>query len=140
MLYQSKISFAKVQAIQTSSKIFFVFFTSFDRVWAADHEKQLFTLRKYLFEVDEYKKLEGCRSFQKTHLFQNTLYILLRDFSEFPKIFFSDLASKSESKSIVKSGPDFDIFSQWRYESRRAQRITSSATNHVERNAYRSFS
>jgi hypothetical protein len=87
-----------------------------------NHEKQLFTSRKYLFQVEKYKKLEGCRCYKKTHHFQNIPHILLRAFLKLPKIFFSDLASKSESRKIVKSAPDFDIFSWWRYESRRAQR------------------
>jgi hypothetical protein len=56
-------------------------------VRVAHHEKQLFTLRKYLFQVE---KIEGCRIFQKTHFYQNVPYISVHAFSEFLKIFFSE--------------------------------------------------
>ncbi len=69
----------------------------------ADHEKQLFTLRKYLFQVEKYEKIEGCRIFQKTQFYRNVPYISVGAFSEFRKIFYSDSASKSESRRVVKS-------------------------------------
>jgi hypothetical protein len=42
--------------MRNSSKHFFgVCFTSFDRVRVADHEKQLFTLRKYFIQIQHQK-------------------------------------------------------------------------------------
>jgi hypothetical protein len=73
------------------------FFPLFDRVRVVDHEKQLFTLRKYLFHVENDEKVEGRR------IFQNTSYVSVRAFSEFVKILFSDSVSKSESRKVVKS-------------------------------------
>jgi hypothetical protein len=75
------------------------FFPLFDRVRVVDHEKQLFTLRKYLFHVENDEKVEGCR------IFQNTSYISVGAFSEFLKILFSDSASKTdrESRQVVRS-------------------------------------
>jgi cytoskeletal protein RodZ len=61
----------KVQAPRNSSEFFLPFFTSFDRVNVADHEKQPFTSRKYLFHIEKDEKVEGCDIFQKTHFFQN---------------------------------------------------------------------
>jgi len=66
-------------------------------VRVAHHEKQLFTLRKYLFQVEKYEKIEGCRIYQNVH------YISVHAFSGFLKIFFSDSAEKTEPRRVVKS-------------------------------------
>ncbi len=79
------------------------FFTSFDRAWAADHEKLLFSLSKCCFQVEKYEKLERSRFFQKTQLFQNMQNFLFHSFFQLLKIFFSDSASKTEYKQVVKS-------------------------------------
>jgi hypothetical protein len=84
-------------------KFFFAFFSLFDRVRVADHEKQLFTLRKYLFHVENDEKVEGCHIFQKTRFVRNASYISVRAFSEFVQIFFSDSTSNTESRQVVKS-------------------------------------
>jgi hypothetical protein len=47
----------------------------------------------------------------------------LKRFYKFLKILFSDLASKAESRQVVKSTTDPHIFSRWRYEPSRAQRV-----------------
>ena len=127
--YFESIHFYMLPAIQTSSELFFRFFTPFDRIWPADHEKQVFTSPKYLFQVEKYQKLEGCQDFENTRIFQKTFCILLLDFSYFLKILFSNSASKTESRKVVKSTIDPDTFSRWRYESSRAQRAQAVFVN-----------
>ena len=62
---------------------FCLFFTSFDRVLAADHEYLLFSLTKFFGSVEKYEKLDGCHFSRKPHLFQNVRNFLLCFFVSF---------------------------------------------------------
>jgi hypothetical protein len=64
--------------MQNSSKIFFsAFFTSFDRARAADHEKQLFTLPKYVIQVKNTKKSKDVMLFEKHICFKKCFMLRL---------------------------------------------------------------
>jgi hypothetical protein len=79
----------KVQAIQTSSKTFLSFFTSFDRILAADHEYLLFSLSESFFPVEKYEILARCRFSRKMHPFlKYANFSTLSDVFDFKNIVF----------------------------------------------------
>lgn len=61
---------------------FWLFFTSFDAVWAADHENLFLSLRKCFLLVEKYEILQRYRFWKKTHFFRNMQIFLL--FPSFP--------------------------------------------------------
>jgi hypothetical protein len=97
--------------VKLQVKFFFsFFFTSFDRLSLAEHEKLLFSLSKYFFRVEKYEKLGGTRFFQKTQLFRNEQNFPLSSSCKLVRIFFTDSASKTESRSVVNSSLTRKIF------------------------------
>ena len=62
--------------------------------------------------------------FFEKHIFcQNVPNFLLRSFFQLLKINFSDSASKTECKQVLKSNPDPKSYWGWRFESRRVHYV-----------------
>jgi hypothetical protein len=93
------LDICKAPATRISSKFFFsLFFTSFDRTWAADHEKLLFSGSKCFFPFEKYEKLEECRIFQKTNRFRMRKIFCFVLFISFWKYFF---CVSNEAKHLI---------------------------------------
>jgi hypothetical protein len=64
--------------------------------------KHYFLSSSDLFPVKNNEKLGGSRFYQKTQLFQNVRNFPLCPFFQLPKVFFSDSASSTDYKQVVK--------------------------------------
>ena len=64
-----------------------------------------------------------CRFSRKTHLFRNVRNFLLLSFFQLLKIIFSDSASKTEYRQVIKSTIDSKLYWCWRFESRRVRPV-----------------
>jgi hypothetical protein len=95
-------------------------FTPSGRTWVADREKPFFSLSKYHFPIENYEKIGGTRFFQKPQPFQNVEHFLLLSSCKLLKTSFSDSASKTEYRAVIKSILIPKIFWYWRFESHRA--------------------
>ncbi len=89
------------------------FFTPFDRVRAADHENLLFSLSKYFLPIEKDEILE------RYHFSRKIQKFLLRSFFQLLRIIFSDSASKTEQKLVIKSTIHPKFYWWWRFAYRR---------------------
>ena len=93
-------------------------------------ERELLITKNYLLALantsfrSKNTKYSKDSDFFEKHIFcQNVPNFLLRSFFQLPKINFSDSASKTEYKKVVKSTLDLKLYWWWRFESRRVHYV-----------------
>lgn len=72
--------YIRCKQLKLQVNFFSTFFTSSNRVSAADYRNLLFSLNECFLPVKKYDILEECRFLQKPHSFQSVRNILLRSF------------------------------------------------------------